>query len=66
MEGFIPLSKREKKKKLGIANLILGVKKMHELFSIFFVYDPMMSRAIRFVLVYAKFMLVLTVLILVY
>ena len=65
IEGFIPLSKREKKKKLGIASLVTGIKKMHEIFSAFGVYDPMLTRPIRFVFIYVKFMLVLMIIIVV-
>ena len=65
IEGFIPLSKREKKKKLGISSLITGIKKMHEIFSAFGVYDPMLTRPIRFVFIYLKFMLVLMIIIVV-
>ncbi len=37
------------------------IKKMHELFSIFSTYDPMISRPIRSILVYLKFMMILVI-----
>ena len=57
----LSLIDKKRREKLTVAKMIFAIKLMHEVVSIFYFYDVDLLRPLRFVLVYQKILLVVSV-----